>query len=110
MFLPCLAVDVDCGGTHTLILSETSEVYGCGGNAKGQLGLGPDRTVPELLLMPESYAPIRAERFSCGFSHSMILHHGELWVLGLHSRRVWELSRSRVLELSSGGDECLCAT
>ncbi|CAE8645034.1 unnamed protein product [Polarella glacialis] len=44
-----LAIDVDCGGTHTLLVADDGRVIGCGGNDKGQLGLGPrkDRLVPE---------------------------------------------------------------
>ena len=31
---------VECGGAHTLIKSYSNEIYACGLNDKGQLGLG----------------------------------------------------------------------
>lgn len=86
MLLPpgFLAVDADCGGTHTLLLADDSQVYGCGGNEKGQLGLGPkkDRLVPAPVGLHEKGVACRAQRVSCGFSHSLVLKDGSVWVLG----------------------------
>ncbi|CAE7689684.1 Herc4 [Symbiodinium sp. CCMP2592] len=78
-----LVVDVDCGGTHTLLLTDDLRVLGCGGNEKGQLGLGSkrDRLVPEPVVLHPT-RPSRADRISCGFSHSVVLWHGSVWVLG----------------------------
>jgi len=86
MLLPSgfLAVDADCGGTHTLLLADDSQVYGCGGNEKGQLGLGPkkDRLVPAPVGLHAKGIACRAQRVSCGFSHSLVLKDGSVWVLG----------------------------
>ena len=32
--------DIQCGGEHSLILTSTGELYSCGMNKSGQLGLG----------------------------------------------------------------------
>lgn len=86
MLLPpgFLAVSADCGGTHTLLLADDSQVYGCGGNEKGQLGLGPkkDRLVPAPVGLHAKGVACRAQRVSCGFSHSLVLQDGSVWVLG----------------------------
>jgi alpha-tubulin suppressor-like RCC1 family protein len=37
-------VMVSAGATHSLVLSSNHDVYSCGYNAKGQLGLGEDKT------------------------------------------------------------------
>jgi len=107
MLLPgALAVGIQCGGTHTLILSDTSEVYGCGGNDKGQLG---DKDLRPVSLPFKLALPALARRISCGFSHSLILcRTGELWVLGeKRLRRLSELHGKQVRQMSAGGDQCL---
>eukprot|EP00930_Biecheleria_cincta_P062688 TRINITY_DN4813_c0_g1_i1.p1 TRINITY_DN4813_c0_g1~~TRINITY_DN4813_c0_g1_i1.p1 ORF type:complete len:704 (+),score=61.05 TRINITY_DN4813_c0_g1_i1:71-2182(+) len=86
MLLPSgfLAVDAVCGGMHTLILADDTHVYGCGGNEKGQLGLGPkkDRLVPAPVRLHAKGTACRAQRVSCGFNYSLLLKDGSVWVLG----------------------------
>lgn len=42
-------ISVACGGQHSLFLTETGEVFACGSNKYGQLGLGDrvDRMTPQ---------------------------------------------------------------
>ncbi|CAJ1461882.1 unnamed protein product [Effrenium voratum] len=102
MILPRLAVDVDCGGTHTLILVDDLTVFGCGNNDKGQLGEAGG-FVPELL----DLGP--AEGISCGFSHSLVLSAGSVRVLGGNSLPRPLGLKSRISEISAGG-QSLCAS
>mmetsp|Transcript_62257 Transcript_62257/g.148485 ORF Transcript_62257/g.148485 Transcript_62257/m.148485 type:complete len:157 (+) Transcript_62257:1-471(+) len=121
-----LVVDVDCGGTHTLLLTDDLRVLGCGGNEKGQLGLGSkrDRHVPEPVVLHPT-RPSRADRISCGFSHSVVLWHGSVWVLGgqapkdagealrprfgpVPRRLRGPLERLHVTDVGAGGGHGLC--
>jgi len=124
-----MVVDVDCGGTHTLLLTDDLRVLGCGGNEKGQLGLGSkrDRLVPEPVVLHPT-RPSRADRISCGFSHSVVLWHGSVWVLGgqapkdvgealrprlgpVPRRLRGPLERLHVTDVGAGGGHglCICA-
>lgn len=72
-------VDVAIGGVHTLLLDEFGNVYGCGSNADGQLGLGSLRrtSVPTLI---DGFATRRrlllgggVTSISAGHSHSLFM-------------------------------------
>lgn len=107
MVLPpgVFVISADCGGTHTLLMTDDGRVYGCGGNDQGQLGAGSsqERWAPAPVLItqnsrpqtapgaasastgadPSSSSCCRARRVSCGFSHSLLLSPvGAVWVLG----------------------------
>ncbi|KAK3611385.1 hypothetical protein CHS0354_036580 [Potamilus streckersoni] len=75
-------VDVACGRNHTLFLTDKGQVYACGDNKMGQLGLGhQSATVPSPTRMSYKGPPIR--RVACGGEFSMIVDiRGNLYSFG----------------------------
>ena len=72
-------MSVACGDDHTLVITELGEIYGWGGNYRGQLGLGDrmDRNVPHKLSI------LDIKSVSCGEQYTMILTKpGELFTCG----------------------------
>eukprot|EP00747_Dinoflagellata_sp_TGD_P116867 gnl/TRDRNA2_/TRDRNA2_172473_c0_seq1.p1 gnl/TRDRNA2_/TRDRNA2_172473_c0~~gnl/TRDRNA2_/TRDRNA2_172473_c0_seq1.p1 ORF type:complete len:670 (-),score=84.36 gnl/TRDRNA2_/TRDRNA2_172473_c0_seq1:79-2088(-) len=117
MLLPpgVLAVDVACGGTHSLIVAGDMRIFGCGGNDQGQLGIGghQDHLMPDLVLGRAPNVVCRAQRVSCGFSHSLLLTAtGAVWVLGGRNPCCAEAPVHgvpwRVREIAAGGGHALC--
>ncbi|CAG0919502.1 unnamed protein product [Notodromas monacha] len=77
------AVDVSCGGSHTIILTATGRVFGFGDNERGQLGL--DKVVSscpdpaEILGLTDQ----KVVQISCGERHSAaITINGQLFTWG----------------------------
>lgn len=65
---------IACGRSHSLFLMSNGEVYGCGCNEQGQLGLGESKTALKDSLRPvklpfSSSAEIRD--IACGHDHSL---------------------------------------
>ncbi|KAM9301712.1 secretion-regulating guanine nucleotide exchange factor [Gastrophryne carolinensis] len=60
------------GGSHTAIVTESGEVYVCGQNRAGQLGLGHHDDIACFMLC-SSIANIRVAKMSCGWDFSLIL-------------------------------------
>ncbi|XP_025268005.1 X-linked retinitis pigmentosa GTPase regulator [Camponotus floridanus] len=85
MQLPTPAIHVTCGGHHTLVLAENSNIYCSGSNASGQLGMGTNLNE---IHMPKHLArgSLRNEKIvkiACGESHSAILTElGKLFTCG----------------------------
>ena len=69
-----VVVDVRCGYSHTIFLSNTGRVYGCGQNYEGQLSEDP-RDMPSCKVPRELKLPseIRALQINCGFSSTVIV-------------------------------------
>lgn len=72
-------VDVAIGGEHTLLLDESGNVYGCGSNAVGQLGLGTTSkaSVPTMI---DGLASITS--VSAGHSHSLFKSDSGIYFTG----------------------------
>lgn len=117
-----LVVSADCGGTHSLFMADDARVFGCGGNEQGQLGVGTpeDRLVPVPVLLRAPGTVCRAQRVSCGFSHSLMLTGtGSVWVLGARADSTTEgeqppwrvqgaLDNLRTDDIAAGGGHALC--
>ncbi|XP_047360060.1 X-linked retinitis pigmentosa GTPase regulator isoform X1 [Vespa velutina] len=105
MLLPTTAIHIACGGHHTLILTESGNVYCVGSNASGQLGMGTnvtEVTTPKLLsrdaLQDQSIVKI-----ACGESHSAVLtESGKLYTCGdgRHGKLGLEENENNVHELT----------
>lgn len=65
------AVAIAAGGTNSLVLTESGAVYGFGGNADGQLGLG-DRTGRNTPTVLTALAGKRAVAAAMGQQHSLV--------------------------------------
>ncbi|XP_035714980.1 ultraviolet-B receptor UVR8 [Folsomia candida] len=74
---------ISVGDLHTLALTEdTGEVYSCGWNAYGQLGLGTDTDQYEPRKITANFGNIRVKQISCSSSSSFALSEsGEVRVL-----------------------------
>jgi secretion-regulating guanine nucleotide exchange factor len=82
-------IQIDGGANHTLILSSTGEVYGCGDNSKGQLGLSePSYSRFQKLEMNQ------IRYLSCGWDSSFVVNQqGDLWAVGSNSFGVCGISK-----------------
>ena len=60
-----------CGNDHTILLKQNNDVFVCGGNKYGQIGLGKEveRVSIFTILMKE----IEIQKIQCGVNHSLIL-------------------------------------
>ncbi|KAL7526871.1 hypothetical protein ACHAWF_001945, partial [Thalassiosira exigua] len=78
-----VAIDAAVGGEHTLILTESKKVYGCGLNLYGQLGLGnvTNTSTPEWIRLEDQVTGI-----SAGESHSLINTKAGLYGMGSNAR------------------------
>ena len=75
-------VDIKCGGSHTLVLTNTQEVYSCGSNYYGELGIEEfeEEFSSKLQKVNKLIDIIRIE---CGDNHSMCIDaNGYMWVFG----------------------------
>mmetsp|Transcript_13778 Transcript_13778/g.13317 ORF Transcript_13778/g.13317 Transcript_13778/m.13317 type:complete len:493 (+) Transcript_13778:92-1570(+) len=65
-------VKVATGRSHSLILLDSGEVYGCGSNTQGQLGLGDTKTaLKDALRFVRITALSNIRDISCGYDHSI---------------------------------------
>ncbi|XP_074654157.1 protein RCC2-like [Tubulanus polymorphus] len=77
-------VSAACGRNHTLLLTDTGEVYAMGDNKNGQLGIGSNSV--ETVLTPKKidYSGHPIAKVACGAEFSMILDvKGNLYSFGL---------------------------
>lgn len=69
------------GGGHLLLLDKTGQMYGCGWNSKGQLGLCNTEDSFVIKQLPKTDAPI--VDIACGWDSSAAIdHNGNLYVWG----------------------------
>ena len=100
---------VSCGGDHTLVLFESGDVWACGDNSSGQLGLGAGSKMSTSLTR---CALFPAAAVSAGFRHSAAISQEKLYVwggnqqgqLGLGGRKA--VHEPTVLELGSAVRGC----
>lgn len=78
--LPFIPVEISCGFWHTAILDAEGDVWVCGNNNSGELGLGQINIMPtftQILSIP------KIKKISCGFLFTILLDiFGHLWVTG----------------------------
>ncbi|KAJ5075561.1 adp-ribosylation factor 1 [Anaeramoeba ignava] len=71
------------GGYHFIALTKTNQLYSCGKNKNGQLGLGDlnDRNIPTLVELPKNIGEIK--NIKCGDVQSILLNkEGKVYVCG----------------------------
>lgn len=70
--------EVACGYNHVIFVATNGNVYSCGNNARGQLGLGDliDRRRPTLVVMPEGKQ--RVLHAAVGSGYTLLLAHGTI--------------------------------
>jgi alpha-tubulin suppressor-like RCC1 family protein len=70
-----------CGWSHNIILNEKNELFVCGDNSKGQLGLGDNENINEYIRLDYNFGKIK--NIFCGSFHNIILNeNNELFVCG----------------------------
>ena len=85
-----IPVDIDkrisqiaAGSYHSLILTEDGELYGTGGNSRGQLGLGDDPSIRETFTKIPVPGGKRVTMIAAESNHSLIItEDGKLYVAG----------------------------
>ena len=72
------------GRNHSLILLESGDVYGCGANSVGQLGLGDSKTaIKDALRFVKIPSLVGIRDISCGHEHSIACdRNGRLYTFG----------------------------
>ncbi len=78
-------LQVACGGRHTVVLGERSEVWSCGCNLHGQLGHGADFGTEPLkrLIEVDALSEERVVLIACGGAHSAgVCDDGSLYTWG----------------------------
>lgn len=86
-FLPALVDSASAGETHTLAVSSSGEVWACGNNEEGQLGLGSslESRNPDMRLL-RHLEGLRVVQVAAGYAHSLALtEEGEVYSWGLNS-------------------------
>ena len=82
---------VACGTSHTMVVTETGQLYGFGNNEWGQLGVGSaDETLllPTLVIGPGASDPMSTGIVfvACGDAHTVALaEDGQVYTFGLNS-------------------------
>ena len=51
----CIIMDIKCGQYHSIFLTNDGQIYGCGGNEHGQLGLGKKKKSNHIKLIDKGY-------------------------------------------------------
>ena len=75
---PCKIKQISGGGTHTMILMKSGELWACGYNNKGQLGLGDTTNINYF-----KQATSDVKFVSCGYDFTYIIKNdGTLWSCG----------------------------
>lgn len=77
---------VSCGLHHTAFVTGEGEIYTCGNNENGQLGLKDTRSryTPTVL---EELSQYRFKSVACGYYHTLALtEQGEVFVFGRNDR------------------------
>ncbi|XP_046585927.1 X-linked retinitis pigmentosa GTPase regulator isoform X1 [Neodiprion lecontei] len=105
--LPGPAAKIVCGGHHSLVLTETGELYCFGSNVSGQLGMGVDVTevqTPKLLPRGVSEGEVITE-IAAGESHTaLVTESGKLFMCGdgRHGKLGLEENENNVHEITYG--------
>jgi alpha-tubulin suppressor-like RCC1 family protein len=73
--------NIYCGGYHSIILNDNDELYSCGLNCFGQLGLGDNNDRNTYTKLEHNFGKIK--NIYCGSQHNIILNeNNELYVCG----------------------------
>lgn len=76
---------VFCGGEHTMMINDRGELFACGNNSSGQLGIGTTENTgePTRVLLPNGTKVVSV---ALGFAHSLILtDEGIVYACGANS-------------------------
>jgi alpha-tubulin suppressor-like RCC1 family protein len=120
--LPSKIIDMACGFSHLLVLTEDGTAYACGANSSGEIGMGLDPEGEDYQHTSLTKIFEQVAEISCGSCHSMLItKNGTLYgcgwnrygILGLGdrvNRHVMTRIMSNVTSMANGSTHCLVQT
>lgn len=91
---------VECGGAHTLIKSYSNELYACGLNDKGQLGLGVAGNFSSIPHKLQRFTSFPIFKISCSEeSSSLLTTNGDLYVWGRNTEGMFDSEQGGMFAL-----------
>lgn len=76
-------VDVACGSSHTVFVTRSGSVYGCGTGFNGQLGFGRETEGSRLPMLMRGLEGVHVVRAACGLIHTVLLtSQGSVYTCG----------------------------
>ena len=74
---------VVCGGDYTFVQTDDNQLWACGWNSKGQLGLGDNELIK--ILTKLNWTGGAVKQIACGTAHTFILtEDNQLWACGFN--------------------------
>lgn len=118
MFATRIIKDIAVGSRHTLLLTNTNEIYGFGVNDDGQLGLNNSQSQNTPVLLDGIWKDHNIRRISAGSRCSfLLLENRQIFAFGLVGRvslqntsLISMLSGLNILEIASGTHHALFLT
>ncbi|KAL7572697.1 hypothetical protein ACA910_008971 [Epithemia clementina (nom. ined.)] len=103
---PAVAIqDAACGEAFTILLTKTRQVYVCGSNGQGQLGL-EELSVLTATFLRAGSSSARITSVAAGQCHSLLLdENGDVWSMGLNQKLHICLRDKGVRKVYAGGKE-----
>ena len=104
---PNVAIDdAACGEAFTLFLTKRGQVYVCGSNGQGQLGLEAPSVLTTTLLPTTNHGSNNITAVAAGQFHSLLLDdNGDVWSMGLHQKPHLSLENQGIQKIFAGGLE-----
>ena len=91
-------IKISCNSIHSFFQNNKEEIYCCGNNSHGQLGLGHIECQHEVIVIPNH--PLNIINFCCGYYHSLFLDFsGNVYSVGYNKKGSLGLGHTKNMNL-----------